>query len=92
MTVRMPEVVFWNCWQESPIKGNHVQCEMKRGRMTIVSWIPEEFAKKGDFLKLKDDDRWSNGWEVTEVYGKKPSQEVIKNKNRYKFWKDATDI
>ena len=34
------------------------QCELKRGETRMTSWIPEEFAKVGKVLKLKDVDGW----------------------------------
>lgn len=31
-----------------------------------TAWIPEQFAKKGNVLKIKDDDgNWDDGWVVT---------------------------
>jgi hypothetical protein len=32
-----------------------------------VSYIPEQFAKKGEFVKLKDNGVWSDGWLVSSV-------------------------
>jgi hypothetical protein len=31
------------------------QCTMTKGTTTQVAWIPEEFAKKGKYLRLEDD-------------------------------------
>jgi len=54
-------------------KGNYVQCAMRRsiagGSMSLTSYIPQEFAKLGRTLRLKDDhDGWTSGW-VVEIVG-----------------------
>lgn len=34
----------------------------------IVTYIPEKYAVKGSYIKLKNKDgEWSNGWQVMEV-------------------------
>lgn len=43
-----------------------VQCEIKKGKTYQVAWLPSEFAKKGKFIKLHDD----NGWKVLHVFSK----------------------
>ena len=50
----------------------YVQCAMRRviegGAVRTTSYIPQQFAKLGKTLKLKDDhDRWSDGWVVDGV-------------------------
>jgi hypothetical protein len=50
-------------------KMKYVQCEMLRvidgGAVRTTSYIPQQFAKLGKTLKLKDDnDEWSDGWVV----------------------------
>jgi len=47
----------------------YCQCYMERktrtGISTMVSYIPEKFAKVGGVVKLKDDyGHWTNGWVV----------------------------
>jgi hypothetical protein len=39
------------------------QCSLERKGTKTTSWIPEEFAKVGRVLRLKDED----GWVVTSV-------------------------
>lgn len=51
---------------------DYVQCSMRRnivgGSVVTTSFIPQQFAKQGKVLKLKDDsDRWVNGWVVESV-------------------------
>lgn len=51
----------------------YVQCAMKRavagGSVRTTSYIPQQFAKLGRVLMLKDElDRWVDGW-VVECVG-----------------------
>ena len=70
----------------------HTQCRLKKKTKTYetfqTSWIPKKFAKKGKFIKLKDDD----GWEVVEVYATMLTKDVQKNERNYTHHRKATDI
>ena len=39
------------------------QCRLSKGTTRQVSWIPEEFAVEGDFVRLSAED----GWRVDKV-------------------------
>lgn len=39
------------------------QCKLRRGSVEKVAWIPERFAKVGNWLRLFDED----GWHVIEA-------------------------
>ena len=67
---------------------NYRQCKLKKGNTETTSWIPEKFAKKGKFLKLKDD----NGWEVISVGGMMDEKEVQDRSRDYKKTRLASDI
>ena len=43
------------------------QCLMKKDDVYRVGWIPSEFAQEGRILKLKLDNKWSNGWKVMQT-------------------------
>lgn len=60
--------------------------------MTQISWIPEQFAKLGKFLKLKEGDIWENGWKVAFVGGRMSRQERIDRGDDYKRQRKASDI
>lgn len=45
----------------------YTQCTLKKDITTQVSWIPQEFAKKGKILELKEGQNWQNGWEVISI-------------------------
>lgn len=76
------------------VKGNHVQCKLRRVNGDIDhSWIPQKFAKKGKFLKLKNENgEWENGWEVIETWGVKASADVLARTDDYKHQREASDV
>ena len=43
-----------------------VQCEVKKGKMHQVAWLPPEFAKKGKVIMFHED----NGWTINHVFTK----------------------
>lgn len=45
----------------------YTQCRLKRFKEERVTWIPSKYAVEGKILKLKDNDNWTNGWEVIYV-------------------------
>ena len=36
----------------------YTQCRLRRGRTEQIAWIPSEFAKKNQFLRIKSEDGW----------------------------------
>lgn len=64
------------------------QCKLNRNGSIQTAWIPEKFAKRGKYLRIKQDD----GWLVEEVYGRQPEDWVISKSQDYKVHRDATDI
>lgn len=53
---------------------NYIQCKVVKtfpeaGAIVYKhTWLPEKFAKVGEILALWDNDRWSDGWKVEEIY------------------------
>ena len=68
------------------------QCSLRKKTKetshTQVSWIPERYAIKGKFLKLKED----NGWEVLSVGAKQPASVVNQRSRDWKKTRKASDI
>ena len=69
------------------------QCAMEKplpsgGVMSTISWIPEEFAVIGKFLKLDDDD----GWRVKMVGARKGDKEVNERSRDYKKQRKGSDM
>ena len=63
------------------------QCTMRRktdaGEAETVSWIPEEFCKKGKALKLKNEKGdWEDGWVVTLVGSARRKSDEINDRSR----------
>ena len=69
------------------------QCKLRRGNSFTTTWIPEKYAKKGKYLKLKNDDVWVDGWLVTEVGENRKPEELVKERSQdYKQQRKASDI
>lgn len=69
--------------------NNYKQVLMRKLNLMEISWIPEQFAKVGKFLKINDD----NGWEVKKVYNiVQTSEENNKRSQDYKKTRIASDI
>lgn len=59
-------------------KHTHTQCRLQKGTQVQTAWIPSEFANKGSFVKINEDD----GWEVQEVFSVMDSEKVKENSDR----------
>lgn len=64
------------------------QCKLKKGDTISVAWIPEKFAKRGKWLKIKDED----GWQVIDIYGRAREDYVLTHSQDYKHQREASDI
>lgn len=71
----------------------YTQCKLRRGTSWTVSIIPDRYAVKGKFLKLKDaDGNWEDGWEVIDTYTKFPEDVALHNEMLWRHHREATDI
>lgn len=43
----------------------YVQCSLQRGNTHHMAWIPKQFAVVGNYIKIKKDNDWEDGWKVT---------------------------
>ena len=73
------------------------QCRLQKGPFYTTSWIPEKYAKKGKYVKLKQEDKkgskkWDNGWLVLEVYDRQKEEEVFARAQDHKHQRGASDI
>ncbi len=69
------------------------QCKLQKDNRIQTSYIPHEFAIKGDTLKLKNDaGEWEDGWVVKEAYSKVESQYVEAYENVWRKHRKVTDI
>jgi hypothetical protein len=69
------------------------QCKLLGNGSIIVTWIPEEFAKKGKCIQLKEIKGWVNGYLVEEVYNTRLDEKVlIERSEDYKHTRKASDV
>lgn len=76
---------------------HHRQCEMRKpakdGPVGIrVAWIPEKFAVKGKWLKLKINGQWEDHWQVTAVYARQETREVYDRSRDHLKQRKASDV
>lgn len=57
------------------------QCKLIKptttGMLVIISYIPEKHAVIGHTVKLKNDNVWTEGWVVHEVYGNRIAESLL---------------
>jgi hypothetical protein len=78
-------------------KQPYKQCKLvrKEGSSTHieVSYIPTEFAKQGETVKLKQaDGSWEDGWVVESVGAEASADAVNAMYNSWKRWRKVTDL
>ena len=66
------------------------QCRLLRGYTYLVTWIPEKYAVLGRALRIKDDDRWADGWIVQDVWQRIPENEISHPPRLIRRHRDAT--
>lgn len=64
------------------------QCELHKGSLVRVAWIPSKFAKVGKIVRLHDDD----GWRVVKVTSKMSSDFIRNREYDYRYQRRASDI
>lgn len=70
----------------------HKQCKLRRGDVITHSWIPSRYAVVGKTIGLQDEDgKWSEGWVVEEVWGSRPSVDVLAQADFFKKHREGTD-
>lgn len=76
----------------------YIQCKCVKqenfSQKIMFTWLPEKYAVKGKFLKLKINDRWEESWKVAVVYsGLKFSKGRVKEQEGYhKTHRRGSDI
>lgn len=72
------------------------QCVLEKripdGMLVQVSWIPEQYAIKDKYLKLKEGDVWENGWQVKNVGGRMSREELIQRGRDHVNHRKGSDI
>lgn len=69
------------------------QCKLKKGTTHTTSWIPEEFAKTGKNIRLRQPNKeWDRGWQVESVGGRMEEKMLRERSQDYKNARKASDI
>ncbi len=74
------------------------QCRLERkvpnGTATLVSYIPEQFAKLGKFVKLRNEEgEWTDGYKVVFASeGRMSSNSIVEVERRHLNQRKASDI
>lgn len=67
----------------------HTQCRLRCGDIEHVAWIPAKHARKGKIVTLKTE---GGQWEVMEVWGSRPTDDVVSHERDYLKQRAASDI
>lgn len=64
------------------------------GVEVTIGWIPEDFARLGKKLRLKDEenDTWEYGWIVTTIGGRRSRVEQQDRNRDHKTHRKGSDI
>lgn len=68
------------------------QCVLRNGRTFTVTYLPEEFAKKGKVLMLKDNGTWEDGWIVEKIGRRRETKKVLERSQDYKRTRKESDV
>lgn len=69
----------------------YVQCQLRKENMERISWIPEKDAQIGKVISIKEDGKWTDGWNVRATYGKLSEEKVIAGRDSYRHHRKNTD-
>lgn len=64
---------------------SYVQCEMRKANNVFcVAWIPKRFAVIGKHIRFKENDIWSDWWEVKNVFNVRILKDIEERERDYK--------
>lgn len=61
-----------------------IRKKIPEGELQQHTWLPEQFAKIGKIIKIREDGVWNDGWEVKEA-----SSSLLAEENLPNFYKDS---
>jgi hypothetical protein len=75
----------------------YYQCEMRKpvehGEKVHTAWIPEKYAVKDKYIKIKwEDGKWEDGWRVSYIGGKREAKFAEERSRDYKYQREESDI
>jgi len=53
------------------------QCLLYRDNRYMLSWIPTQFIKKHNILKLLNNGEWENNWMIITYFGTKITEDKL---------------
>lgn len=68
------------------------QCKFSKNGLYYTAYIPTELAKVGEYVKIKLDGDWDDGWKVEAVFTTLPAKYVQERSQDYKQTRKASDI
>ena len=72
----------------------HKQCVLKKHSTIEVSWIPEQYAHEGSYVKIRGKDKqWDDGWLVMTVSQFRMDEDTLADFSQdYKHQRKMSDI
>jgi hypothetical protein len=67
----------------------YTQCLLKKNGNMKVAWIPSEFARIGNIIKIKITQAWSDGWKVLNVYSSQTKEKTEAGEKDYRQFEDV---
>lgn len=67
----------------------YTQCELNRGSESMVAFVPSGFARKGQYVRLRDDDY---AWQVVGTGATVTAKELHRKTTADRSQRDASDI
>ena len=72
--------------------NKHTQCLIHKGNVKYTAYLPSDYAKIGEYVKIKFDGIWEDGWLVVDVFTSLPSETVFERSQDYRKTRKASDI
>lgn len=71
----------------------YIQCRLQKGESFQITWLPEKYAKVGNYVKiLMGKDQWENGWQVLSCGVKLDEEMAIKQRDYYRTQREGSDV
>lgn len=81
--MKKTQTFYKHCVLERKVDSGHLQQQV---------WIPEKYAVVGLGLKLKEGDKWQDGWKVLQVGGRADEQWISGVRRLWRKHRTVTDV
>ena len=72
--------------------NTYTQCLLHKGNVKYTAYLPTEYAKIGEYVRIKFECTWEDGWLVVDVFTSLPFSYVIERSQDYRKTRTASDI